>query len=464
MADFNGGPGADRYVAEEEGTERERNRLLGNDGDDTLVGGLKNDALDGGADGDRLIGNGGRDFIEGRAGDDYMDGGDGNDQLRAEGGGDDTVIGGGGNDVIWFGGGNQVIRGGDGDDQIIWQFFVPGFTFRIDAGEGDDRLAASSGADRFDGGEGRDLVDYSSFGAIRVDLAAGVFKFGAAGDKLTNVEDIIGSLQGDTIVGTDADNDLDGYFGNDVLVGGAGADRILGFFGSDRIDGGAAEAAGRDTLMGDGDIVDSANEVDTLVLASATSGVVVDLIEGTAKGGARAVISGFEKVEGSAFDDELLGSDDNSRDGADALVGASGNDRLVGRAGDDSLTGGEGDDTLQGGVGRDELSGRAGRDIYVYGSVAESSSVVGETDLIFDLRRDDGDRIDLRQIDADGTTAGDQKFRFVGNGPFEQAGDLRFEPTGRGFVIYGDVDGDGTEDFQLEIGSADSLGRADFLL
>jgi len=464
MADFDGGPGADRYVAEEEGTEREPNRLLGNGGDDTLVGGRKNDALDGGADDDRLIGNEGRDFLEGRAGDDYMDGGDGNDEIRADGGGDDTAIGGGGNDTILFGGGNQVIRGGDGDDQIIWQFFVPGFTFRIDAGAGDDRLAASSGADRFDGGEGRDLVDYSSFGSIRVDLTAGVFKGAAAGDKLTNVEDIIGSAQGDTIVGTDADNDLDGYFGADSLFGGRGSDLIDGGFGSDRIDGGPADATGRDTLMGDGDVVDSPAEFDTLVLASAASGVTVDLIAGFAKGGARAVISGFEKVEGSAFDDELLGSDDSMRDGADTLAGGAGNDQLVGRAGDDSLIGGEGDDTLQGGVGRDELSGRSGRDIYVYSSVAESSDVVGQTDLIFDLRREDGDRIDLRQIDADTTTDGQQSFRFIGQRAFEQAGDLRFEPTGRGMVIYGDVDGDGTEDFVLEIGSAASLGRGDFLL
>lgn len=464
MADFEGRPGPDRYVAEVEGTDREANRLLGNEGDDTLVGGRRNDTIDGGADDDRLIGNEGRDFLEGRDGDDYMNGGDGADVIRADDGGDDTAIGGGGNDIILFGGGNKLIDAGDGDDRIVWQFFVPGFTFKIDGGAGDDTLLASAGADRFDGGDGDDFVDYSSFGDIRVDLAAGIFKGGAAGDRLVNVEDIFGSLFGDVIIGTDAANELNGYNGADLLIGGAGSDLIVGFFGSDRIDGGAADATGRDTLIGDGDIVDSDAEFDTLLLASATSGVTVDLIAGFAKGGARAVISGFQKVEGSGFGDELLGTDDSTRDGNDTLEGADGNDRLVGRAGDDMLRGGDGDDTLEGGLGRDELSGRAGRDIYVYNSVAESSNVVGQTDLIFEFRHDEGDRIDLRQIDADITTEGDQKFHFIGNGPFEEAGDLRFELTGRGLVLYGDVDGNGEEDFVLEIGKTASIERGDFLL
>lgn len=463
MADFEGGSGPDRYVAEAEGTDRESNRLLGAEGDDTLVGGRKNDTIDGGADDDRLIGREGRDFLEGREGDDYMDGGDGADVIRAAGGGDDTAIGGAGNDTIDFGGGNQVIDAGTGDDLIRWQFFVSGFSFRIDGGDGDDTLLASAGADRFDGGAGDDMVDYGDgFAASRIDLENGVFRGGAAGDRLISVENIGGSMFGDTIVGTSADNVFTGYIGADLLLGGLGADRLDGGFGSDTIDGGAAEATGRDTLIGDGDIVDSDAEFDTLSLASATSGVTVDLIAGFAKGGARAVISGFEKVEGSAFDDEILGADDSSRDGSDTLEGMGGDDLLVGRAGDDLLVGGDGGDTLVGGLGADTLSGRTGRDIYVYASVDESAA--GQSDLIVDLRHGDGDRIDLRLVDANALEDGRQDFRFVGRGPFEAAGDLRFEQSGRKFAIYGDTDGDGDEDFVISIDNAQSLDRGDFLL
>lgn len=464
MATFDGGPGADTYIAADEGTERESNTLTGAEGDDTLVGGLRNDTIDGGADDDSLVGGRGRDFLEGREGDDFMDAGQGDDVIRALGG-DDTAIGGAGDDIIDFGGGNQVIDAGSGDDLIRWQFFLPGFTFKIDGGDGDDTLLASGGADRFDAGDGRDMVDYSDgHAASRIDLANGIFKGGAAGDRLIGVEDIIGSMFGDTIIGTDAANALDGFVGADSLFGGLGADLITGGFGSDRIDGGAADASGPDTLIGDGDIVDSEPEFDTLVLASATFAVTVDLKAGSVNGGVWAVISGFEKVEGSDFGDIIRGSDDSTKDGADTLEGLGGDDRLVGRDGDDMLLGGEGDDKLEGGLGRDTLSGRAGRDIYIYNSVAESSAEPGQSDLIVDFRHDEGDRIDLRLVDADATMDGRQKFHFVGDGPFEAAGDLRFERTGRGLVLYGDTDGDGAEDFVIQIGNAPSIERGDFIL
>ena len=81
-------------------------------------------------------------------------------------------------------------------------------------------------------------------------------------------------------------------------------------------------------------------------------------------------LSGFENVNGSAFNDELTGTT-----GANTLTGLGGNDTLNGAAGDDNLIGGIGDDILIGGRGADRLDGEDGINTASYAGSAQGVTV-----------------------------------------------------------------------------------------
>lgn len=143
---------------------------------------------------------------------------------------------------------------------------------------------------------------------------------------------------------------------------------------------------------------------------------------------------------------------------ADVLTGGDGNDRLVGGGGNDQLSGGAGDDLLRGGPGKDVLVGGAGADTFEFGKALVGSAAV---DLIRDFSHAEGDRIVLSEIDANLGQAGNQAFHFIAADAFSgTAGELRYHDG----LLSGDVDGDGTGDFTIELASAPKLVAADFLL
>ena len=77
---------------------------------------------------------------------------------------------------------------------------------------GDNVLEGGDGADKLDGGTGRDTASYKgSSAAVNVTLATGGTVDGgdATGDSLAGIENLIGSAQGDTLVGDDGANVLD---------------------------------------------------------------------------------------------------------------------------------------------------------------------------------------------------------------------------------------------------------------
>ncbi|HWL55069.1 MAG TPA: FG-GAP-like repeat-containing protein [Paracoccus sp. (in: a-proteobacteria)] len=181
------------------------------------------------------------------------------------------------------------------------------------------------------------------------------------------------------------------------------------------------------------------------------------------------------------------------RDIPEALSGTAGNDRLtgtafaetlIGRAGNDTLSGGGGQDTLIGGAGVDLLRGGAGADTFVFaardsapgyaGYISNGAlnplSGAGQRDIILDFTHGQ-DRIDLSGIDTDPGRAGDQAFAWRGSGNFSG---LRAEAIFRQFdaaqtandrtIIYGDLDGDGRADLQIELAGLIPLTRDDFIL
>ena len=163
--------------------------------------------------------------------------------------------------------------------------------------------------------------------------------------------------------------------------------------------------------------------------------------------------------------------------GDDVVTGGSAGDRIAGEAGDDVLIGGGQADVLRGGPGNDVLHGRRGldelyggadADRFVYSDASHAPHGTVRFDEILDFSRREGDRIDLREIDAAPGVAGDQHFTFVGRGPLGEVGDLRAEALGDGdFLVSGQLDRDSSPEFSILVRTEDDLGRleqGDFLL
>ncbi len=154
------------------------------------------------------------------------------------------------------------------------------------------------------------------------------------GDYRTNTGTIVAGGN-DKLYGDNGNDYLFGNSGNDVLYGGDGIDDLTGGEGDDLLDGG--------------------NGPDTASYVGASSGVSVSLKITTAQdthGAGTDTLVSIEGLQGSAFDDWLIG--DNS---------------------DNQLDGGKGDDALEGGGGPDALIGGDGTDIAIYTGSASQVTV-----------------------------------------------------------------------------------------
>lgn len=294
------------------------------------------DAIDAGFGNDSVAGLAGNDSLNGGEGHDTLDGGEGHDLLFGQQG-DDRLLGSGGDDSLDGGDGSDSLFGGEGADQL-------------NGGQGDDWLVGGSGADTIDGGEGSDTLSYSdASGSVDVALGGQSLGADAAGDWVTNVENLIGSAFNDQLRGDAQDNILMGGAGNDTLEGGSGADTLVG----------GASLQGDDLAAG---------EVNTASYAHSSDGLVVSLLEPAINAGDAAgdVLIGISDLWGGSGSDVLSGDGQNNQllggEGDDSLMGLQGNDVLLGDTGDDVLQGGLGNDRLEGGDGLDLLQGDAGDD------------------------------------------------------------------------------------------------------
>ncbi len=96
----------------------------------------------------------------------------------------------------------------------------------LDGGAGDDVLLGGLGADVLTGGAGNDTASYEdNQGAVMVDLTLNQGHGNAAeGDTFSGIENLIGTVFYDTLVGDANANRLDGARGNDTLTGLGGTD------------------------------------------------------------------------------------------------------------------------------------------------------------------------------------------------------------------------------------------------
>jgi serralysin len=170
----------------------------------------------------------------------------------------------------------------------------------------------------------------------------------------------------------------------------------------------------------------------------------------------------FDPRETTITDDNTSNTIVGRKD-ASTINGLGGNDTHFGMNNDDRLDGGAGNDVLTGGRGRDILTGGADKDRFDFNAINESK-VGSARDKITDFKRTHGDRIDLRDIDANTKVNGDQKFKFIETDAFSKTpGELRYEDKGATVVVQGDVNGDGKADFEIRV-DIGSLVKGDFVL
>ena len=342
----------------------------------------------------------------------------------------ENAIGGTGSDTIYGNDAANLLIGSGGNDQIF-------------AGNGDDQVDGGTGADTIDGGQGNDLL------------------VGREGDDLLigsgGIDNLIGSDGNDKIDGGSGADTLDGGEGNDLLVGregndlllgSGGADNLYGSDGDDRIDGGL----GADTLDGgEGNDILVGRENDDLLLGSGGN----DYLSGSDGNDRIDGGTGADTLDGGEGNDILVGREDDDillgSGGADYLIGSDGRDLMDGGSGNDTLDGGNGNDVLNGGGGVDTLIGGPGADLFAFRETGGTTTV---SDFVHGV-----DVIDFTSMDANSGIAGDQTFTFIGSAAFSNvAGQLRAYTDTSVNYVTGDVDGNGTADFLINLGSAQVTG------
>jgi serralysin len=255
------------------------------------------------------------------------------------------------------------------------------------------------------------------------------------GDTRSLIENAYGGSDSDTITGNVAQNNLRGNAGNDKLYGLSNDDVLIGGSGGDVLNGGTG--------------------TDWASYSTAKAGVRADLQSAKSNQGDAAgdTYSSVEGLTGSSYKDTLLGNS-----AANQIKGGAGSDTLYGRSGSDVLDGGTGSDKLYGQSGKDTLFGGTGADAFVFRALSDSRGSL--VDTIRDFRRGT-DHIDLRSIDANTKIAGNQAFSFLGQAAFHgKAGELRFDDG----VVSGDVNGDRSADFKINVAGLSALGKGDFYL
>jgi Ca2+-binding RTX toxin-like protein len=331
---------------------------------------------------------------------------------------DDTLSGLAGDDILNGLGGNDVLEGGADDDEVdggagnqdhaTFSGNVGDYTFE-EVSANEIRVIDQRGGSP----DGVDLVRDVEF----FDFANGTFSSGAVFNfAATNTNDVLtGDSNPNNLDGMGGDDQIFGNGGDDVLTGGNGNDVMNGGTGADTMDGGD----NNDQMFGD----DGNDTMD--------GGFGDDRMNGQ---------DDDDLMFGGAGDDLMFGGS-----GDDNMFGDDGNDRMFGDAGADRMTGGAGNDFITGGLGRDQMVGGTGADRFDFNALAESVRGTNR-DVVF-FERTEGDKIDVTNIDANSTVGGNQAFTFIGGAGFSAAGQMRFS----GGILQGDVNGDGTADFEVRV-------------
>jgi Ca2+-binding RTX toxin-like protein len=298
--------------------------------------------------------------------------GNGLDNIIYAGDGNNVIDGGGGNDTVSYAWATAPVQinlaivgaqgtGGSGSDTLISIEYLEGSAFADSLGgstdltanllsglAGSDSFYGLSGNDTVMGGEGGDYINAGGVGNMVIDggevldlwfgLDMNYVSYAqASAGIVANLSGItgVGSTGSGTVIkgnagGTDTLINVSQLFGSqyDDSITGSSAltwESFEGGLGNDTINGGAMQ-----TPVGSRNI-DNANRIG---YGSAISAVTVNLGTGVVTGGAGSdVISNFNEVRGSNYDDVLIGSSF----GFEQFEGGSGNDTIDGAGGFDRV-------------------------------------------------------------------------------------------------------------------------------
>lgn len=341
---------------------------------------------------------------------------------------------------------------------------------------GNDRIVVRSDAGTISSGDGNDVI---LTGSKYVDT----IRTGGGHDRVTingDVRHINGQDGHDTV--TSAASTWAGYVsggnGNDRLYIRGEADMISGGRGADIIGTGAnwigTIDAGRgvDRVIlnkGGAEYINLGRDADTLIFKM------------QADGGHRVIVHGGGDVSGpghrdsdtvnmSAFNvpihaDLNSGRVDSSRGRLELreiehLIGGSRNDVLIGNHESNRLAGGAGWDIVIGGKGADTLIGGFGADQFRFRNDFDARA-----DRILDFRRGQGDKIDLRPVDAEEGRGGNQRFDFIGQRRFSgDEGELRYVRANGETRIFADTDGDRQAELTIILDDPINMLMSDFFL
>ena len=142
------------------------------------------------------------------------------------------------------------------------------------------------------------------------------------------------------------------------------------------------------------------------------------------------------------------------------LIAGAGNINATGNAADNVIIGNDGNNILTGKAGIDTLTGGAGIDTFAF-ATGDSSAAAGQHDLITDFTPGT-DLVDLTGIDADTTAAGQDAFRFLGSAAFDGAAaalHTSYDAARSVTVLEGDVNGDKTADFAIDLAGNKTLSQ-----
>jgi len=417
--------------------------VYGSTGNDVLIGNTMANTLWGGAGNDTVAGGGGGDYLDGGAGNDllsYSTATSGVTINMALGTGLGTGLGGAAAsdqfinfeqvlgssyaDTIIGGSGLLSIDGGSGLDTISYNdsHITGGVTVDLSANKAvvggvtttlsnfeniwgssgndtltgdsaDNSIHGGSGSDAIDGGGGNNWVLFDDqSAAVVIDLAHGTARTSSGTDTLANVENVIGSNYGDTIIGDANSDTLIGGTAGDTIIGGNGTGVLMGDLAYTSSTGGndtLIAGTGNNTLYGGGgnDLLSINGGTGTNILYAGYGNDT--LIDGG--GGINTLVGGTgnDTLIAGAGTDLLYGGTGNNymeagtghatlwgSSGADTLVGVTGTGLLMGGIGGDTLIGGTaGVYTLQGGTGADTLIGQAGTAFADYSEDSSSHTI-----------------------------------------------------------------------------------------
>ncbi len=268
---------------------------------------------------------------------------------------------------------------------------------------------------------------------------------------------------------------LTGGIGDELMLGGIGNDTLKGLTGNDHLFG----SAGDDWLYG-GFSLDSGAYVDSLyggleddnyVIYHTNDKVIEYFDQGidTVRSYLNINYTLPANIENLILNNSTSATGNNL---SNTMTGNDGKNTLKGMGDIDILIGNGGNDTLIGGQGADHLNGGADSDIFKFDSITESGIGADNRDIILDFNNKKGvfktftDRIDLQAIDAKFTTATNDKFTWIGTAAFTHAaGELRyFLDSGSNTIVEGDVNADGSADFQIQLAGIVNLVKGDFIL